>query len=365
MSEISASEDRLSKYLSEANKEMMFAELSEDYLRRIGAEEILLNVPVPIREADSEGESETDARNIVLDMAKVVGGDPFFVYGDKYLDFIKLAAGEQAEPMLVAEGARAADGGDYEDACRLLRAALKIDPKSRAALYLYARVCKACYEEEAKAFELGEGDEEKLGLFKAESLEMFEMLTMLHPEFAMGYYFLGYAYLNLGLYLKTKLTWQDFMKYSSGEYLETSDMDDDTLAELRDEISGMLEQLEEPVRIEEGCNRIMSGDYQGGKEILDEFKESGYADWWPMWQYLGIAEVSLGHSTEAEECFKRVLKLSPSNTEAMEELAAIYALSGDEENAAKYRNKIRIVKENQKEDYNSIHGDMSAESVEN
>lgn len=333
-------EDRISKYLSAINREMMFAELSSDYLERIGAADILMGIPVPIGAADkSEGSGAADARDIILDMARVVGGDPFFVYADRYLDFIKHAAGEQAEPMLVSEGARSADNGDFEDACMLLRAALRLEPKSRAALYLYGRVCKECQAE-------AEDDEEKAAKFKAEALETFEILTIMHPGFAMGYYFLGYEYLNLGLYLKTKLTWQDFLKYSSGTELETQDMDDDMLAGLRDEIEGRLEELEEPIIIEEGCNMIMSGNYQGGKEILEPFCETGYRDWWPLWHYLGTAEVALGHRERAEACFKEVLRLSPSNTDAMEELAAIYALAGDENNAAKYRNKIRIVRSN-------------------
>ena len=41
-----------------------------------------------------------------------------------------------------------------------------------------------------------------------------------------------------------------------------------------------------------------------------------------------------------------MLRLSPSNTDAMEELAAIYALAGDEENASKYRKKVEIVRSN-------------------
>lgn len=333
-------EDRISKYLSAINHDMMFAELSSDYLGRIGAADILMGIPVPVRAADGSGdEGTTDAREIVFDMARVVGGDPFFVYAERYLDFIKHAAGEQAEPMLVSEGARSADSGDFEDACMLLRAALRIEPKSRAALYLYGRVCKECQAEAAE-------DEERAAKFKAEALETFEILTIMHPEFAMGYYFLGYEYLNLGLYLKTKLTWQDFLKYSSGSELETQDMDDDMLAGLRDEIEGRLEELEEPIKIEDGCNRIMSGDYQGGKEILQPFCETGYRDWWPLWHYLGTAEVALGHTESAEKCFKEVLRLSPSNTDAMEELAAIYALADDEINAAKYRNKIRIVRSN-------------------
>ncbi|MBR2675031.1 MAG: tetratricopeptide repeat protein [Mogibacterium sp.] len=343
-------EDRISRYLGVRNHEMIFAELSSDYLNRIGAADILLGVPVPLNAASGEdgleaeaaaadiGTRDMDMRTILFDMARIVGGDPYFVYTDKYIEFISYAAGEQAEPMLVSEGARAADNGDYEDACMLLRAALRIEPKSRAALYLYGRACKACQE-------LADEDEERAARYKAEAMETFELLTILHPEFAMGYYFLGYEYLNLGLYTKTKLTWQDFLKYSSGTELETSEMDDDMLSGLRDEISARLEELEEPVRIEEGCNRIMTGDYQGGKDILDGFREGRYGDWWPLWYYLGTAEVALGHSEAAEECFKRVLRLYPSNTDAMEELAAIYAIRGDEDSAAKYRNKIRIVRE--------------------
>lgn len=336
-------EDRISRYLSVRNHNMMFAELSSDYLSRIGAADILNGVPVPVRADGAEGSGESDARDIVFDMARVVGGDPLFVYADKYMEFIKHAAGDQAEPMLVSEGARAADSGDFEDACRLLRAALRIEPKSRAALYLYGRACKACQE-------MATEDEECAARYKAEAMETFELLTMLHPEFAMGYYFLGYEYLNLGLYLKTKLTWQDFLKFSSGESLETQDMDDDALSELRDEISGRLEELNDPIRIEDGCNKVMMGDYQGGLEILNEYKDGPFAEWWPLWYYSGTAEVALGHAEDAKECFKRVLVLSPSNTEAMEELASIYAIAGDEVNAAKYRDKIKIVRSNAESD---------------
>ena len=318
---------------------MMFAELSSDYLSRIGATDILASVPVPVRASENAYGGETDARDIVMDMARVIGGDPLFVYADKYIEFIKHAAGDQAEPMLVAEGARSADAGDFEDACMLLRAALRIEPKSRAALYLYGRACKACQD-------LATEDEERAARYKAEAMETFEILTMMHPEFAMGYYFLGYEYLNLGLYMKTKLTWQEFMNYSSGTKLETQDMDDDMLAGLRDEIAERLEELEDPIKIEEGCNKVMMGDYQGGLEILNAYKEGPFSEWWPLWYYLATAESSLGHSDEAVDYYKRVLKYSPSNTDAMEELAALYAIAGDEENANKYRNKIRIVREN-------------------
>ena len=323
---------------------MMFAELSPGWLERTGSAEILRGVAVPVNTGGTNEAGEIDVRSIVTDMARVIGGDPLFVYADSYAAFIKHAAGENAVPMLVAEGARSADSGDPEDACMLLRAALRLEPQSREAMYLYARACKDCYEKEAEAFAAGEGDDDKTGMFKAESMETFELLTMIHPDFAMGYYFLGYAYLNMGLYLKAQLTWKDFLKYSSGSGTDSDITDDDMMASLRDEISKRVDELNDPVEIERGCNMIMSGDYQGGREVLDAYREGPYAAWWPLWYYLGTAESSLGHSSEAVECYKKVLSISPSNTDAMEELAVIYAMSGDEENASKYRKKIEIIR---------------------
>lgn len=329
---------------------MMFAELSPDYLERTNATEILSGIPVPVGVEGSDAKGAIDLKSIVLNMARVMGGDPLFLYADKYADFIKHAVGENAVAMLVSEGAHSADMGDFEDACMLLRAALRLDPKSREALYLYARACKEAYETEAAAAEDGMGDEERIGLFKAESSETFELLTMIHPDFAMGYYFLGYAYLNMGLYLKARLTWQDFLRLSAGSETEIHEMDDQLLASLREEISERVEELEEPVQIELGCNSIMGGDFAGGKDTLLKFTEGRCSQWWPLWYYLGVAEASLGNADEAISDFKKVLTLSPSNTDAMDELVHLYEAIGDTANAVKYRNKIGIVNNNREEE---------------
>ena len=303
---------------------MMFAELSPDYLERTNAAEILSGIPVPVGIEGSDAKGTIDLKNIVLNMARVMGGDPLFLYADKYADFIKHAVGENAVAMLVSEGAHSADMGDFEDAW------------------------------EAAAADDGMGDEERIGLFKAESSETFELLTMIHPDFAMGYYFLGYAYLNMGLYLKARLTWQDFLRLSAGSETEIHEMDDELLASLREEISERVEELEEPVQIELGCNSIMGGDFVGGKDTLMKFAEGRYSQWWPLWYYLGVAEASLGNADEAIADFKKVLTLSPSNTDAMDELVHLYEATGDKENAAKYRNKIGIVNSNREEENGAI-----------
>ena len=223
----------------------------------------------------------------------------------------------------------AAQKKDFDHACIQFRAAIIIDPDSVDAVYCYGRACKDAYE-------LGE-DEEYIARFKLESIEAFEEVTMRKPDFAEGYYFLGYGYINLGLYIKAKLTWEEFMKLSDDQGKKK-------------EIGERLAVLDEPVDIEKGYNMILSGKYADGIEILSKYMDSRFKDWWPLWYYLGTAHEAIGMEDVAEEEFKKVLRLSPSNIETMEELVKIYNARGDESSAEKYRNKINIVKDNIRKD---------------
>ena len=318
------SEDRITKYLSMLNKGMLFDELSQDYLERAGVADILSGVPVPVMPGE---DGELSTLSIMLNMAKIIGGDQNYPYADQYLDYINFVTDDDPIPVLLSFGAKEADAGNFEVACMYFRAILAMQPKNLDALYLYGRACKGAYERE-------EMTEDFVGNFKAESLEVFELLTMIHDDFDMGYYFLGYAYANMGLYTKAKLTWDTFM-----DLHEKQD-------ELRDEIEERLNTLTQPMIIEQGCNKIMSGDYQGGKDILEPFMDGPYAQWWPLYYHLGIAEEALGNTKQAEERFKKALSFTPSNVEIMQELVKLYQATGDSENVRKYIKKIDIVQEN-------------------
>lgn len=301
---------------------MLFDELSDSYLEKAGVKDILTGVPVPVMPGE---DGELTTLSICLNMAKAIGAETNYPYKEQYIDYINFVTDGDPIPVLLSFGAKEADAENYEVACMYFRAILAMEPKNRDALYLYGRACKGAYDRE-------EMEEEYVGNFKAESLEVFELLTMLHKEFDMGYYFLGYAYANLGLYTKAKLTWDTFLQLHS------------QVDELRDEIEERLESLTEPLIIEQGCNKIMSGDFQGGKEILEPFKDSPYKDWWPLYYNLGLAAEGLGNSEEAIAMHKKVLTYTPSNTEIMQELVDLYTALGDEANAEKYRKKIEIVK---------------------
>lgn len=330
---MSKEKDRIAKYLIPLNKRILFDELSEDYLNRAGVSDILKGVPVPI--AAGMGGDEITTLTLALGMARIIGADNDFKYRDLYLEYFTRIFGSDFVKILVSEGAKLAMSGDYEVAAMLFRAALIIDPRDLNALYLYGRTCKDAYEIETD-------DEGYVGSYKAESTDAFEVLTILHPDFAMGYYFLGYAYANLGLYKKAELTWLDFMRLSEGNT--------DEFADTREEISERLEQLADPVIIEDACNRIVSGDYVAGKEVLSRYRDTDFSNWWPLWYYLGLAESGLGNAEDAAADYVMALRFNPGSTAVMKELVEIYRAIGDEEAVEKYSNKIEMVLSNIREE---------------
>ena len=322
-------EDRIGYYLVPHLEDYIFDELSEGYLQRAGIADILTGVPIPINKKNMMKLSTVD---IARSMAFVIGCDPNFEYAPNYVAYINRVFPGEFVKALIADGVDGAAKHDYDYACIQFRAAMQIDPGNVDAMYCYGRACKDAYE-------LGE-DEDFVGRFKAESLDAFEQVTLRKPDFAEAYYFLGYGYLNLGLYVKAQLTWKDYIR------LTEEKKDDEAVKELRKDVQIRLADLEEPVKVEQGYNLVLSGRFEEGIEALVPYKEGKYKDWWPLWYYLGIAYAELGMNDEAVSHLRQVLQLSPSNLETMEDLVKVYRRMGEEDLAAKYEKKIEVVKGN-------------------
>lgn len=322
-------EDRIGKYLDKYIKEFLFSEMSGSFIRESGMPDEMNGVPVPVDKKDVVDLAEGSGLSMVKlaeNMACVIGCNPHFQYVDNYCDCIRDLYGDTFVKKIINDGKLSASEGKNEKACICFRAALCLDANDPDALFSYARICRQMYlESEEDAY---------VGTFKAESIEYFEYLTMAFPEFDMGHYFLGYAYLNMGLYKKAELAWKKF--------LEITQRDDE-----KNEIEDRMNQLASPVMIEDGCNDILAGRYEEGLEKLEPFRSSGYSDWWPLSYYLGIGYEMTGNMSEAVSCFKSVLKLNGSHTDSMRELYEIYSLTGDTENADKYLRKIELIENGQ------------------
>ncbi|MCI8608257.1 MAG: hypothetical protein HFE73_01275 [Firmicutes bacterium] len=337
-------EDRIGCYLISHVEEFVFDELSDSYLDRAGIADILMGVPIPIRKTAMTSLSTLD---IARNMAFIIGCDPNFSYKENYIAYILRTFDVKFAEGLINDGIEGAQRQEYDYACIQFRAAMQIDPQNVDALYCYGRACKDAYEQ-------GE-EEDYIGRYKAESLEAFEQVTLRRPDFADGFYFLGYGYVNLGLYVKAKLTWEEYMKLTAAPTEDSAG--GEALEKRRKEIQARLDSLKEPVEIEKGYNLVLSGRYVEGIDVLSPYKEGKFADWWPLWYYLGMAYSQLSEmeggkedSTKmAEEAITHllhVLQLSPSNIETMEELVKLYRQLDNQEKALKYEKKIQVVKEN-------------------
>lgn len=329
---ISFENDRIGRYFKKYLGRFLFVEFSEEFMKKLNIEDIAKGVRVPIRPEDLKefaGGEGVSATKIAENMVWVVGCDPNFTYAEKYKEYMARFFNKQLAMDVLMKGVQAINMKEMEIACIHFRAALFLRPDMMEAMYNYARVCREIYMES--------DDEESIGWFKAECLDTFEQLTLDFPDFDQPYYFLGYLYLNLGLYTKAGVTFEKFMTIAKDP-------------QAVQEVSQRLRQIAEPRKIEEGCNLIISGKYQEGLNILIGYTASDYETWWPLHLYLGTAYEELGNDTMAESEYKRTLQLNAGNLESMDGLIRIYERRDDLENYKKYTQKKELVIENFKLD---------------
>lgn len=320
--------DRVGHYFEEHLKDFVFDEFSENHLKREGISNIMKGVPIPLRHqdvVDFHSKKGLSLLHITENMAWIIGINPQFQYVPAYVAYMNKYFNHKIVDALVKEGRDRAEEGNMDSAVIHFRAALVLAPDNLHAMYSYARGCRELYEEGTKR-----EDVEYVGRFKAESIEYFELTTLVHPEFSQSYYFLGYSYLNMGLYIKAALTWKQFLQRSKN-------------GEDKKEIKERLDQLDQPVQIEKGCNYIMSGRWVDGVEALSSFVTTQYESWWPLHYYLGVGFCRMGQQEEALSSLKRALQLNPSHVESMKELVELYEIQGEEALADKYRKKIQVV----------------------
>jgi tetratricopeptide (TPR) repeat protein len=317
--------DRVGRYLREYAASFAFDAFSDAFLDR-GDLPFLRGVPIPLRAEDFAAFRSREGlpmARVAGNMARVVGASPSFPHAGAYIEFLRRFMGGQAASVLADEAKDAAARGSRDEACILFRAALSVEPRDLDAMYGYASVCRAMY--------MAGGDGAYIGRFKAEALEYFELTTEAHPGFPEAYYYLGYAYLNMGLYQKARLAWRSYLERSSSP-------------EERREIKGRLRQLEDPVKIERGCNAVSAGRFEEGRAVLEPYLKGGYGGWWPLYYYLGVAYAGSGRRDEAEGMFKRGLELNPSHVGSMDELADIYGSRGERDLSEKYRKKAELLR---------------------
>ena len=332
-SDIQLREDRIGRYFRKYLNKFVFVEFSDDFIKRSKAGDLMKGVPVPLRRKEVKSFAGGDGVSMLViaeNMAWVMGCDPHFKYTKNYVAILNKLYQHKLFEGLMKEGRDAAERGDMDNACIHFRASLCIQYDYLHSMYSYARACRVMYENSR--------NEEYIGRFKAEALDWFELLTETHPRFAMGYYYLGYSYLNMGLYNKAVLAWEGFLKFTHN-------------SKDRKEIRKRIEQLQDPVTIEKGCLSITSGRLDEGIKTLEPYLKTKFKDWWPLHYYLGMGYKGMGRTADAVAEFRKALMINGSHLESMKELVEIYEDSDDKANVRKYTEKIKLIEAAQEEDH--------------
>ncbi len=343
-SDIQLREDRIGRYFRKYLNKFVFVEFSDEFIERSKAGDVMKGVPMPLRKKevkDFAGGEGVSMLVIAENMAWVMGCDPHFKHTKDYVAILDKLYNKRLHETLMKEGRDAAERGDMDNACIHFRASLCMRYDYLHSMYSYARACRVMYENSR--------NEEYVGRFKAEAIDWFELLTETHPRFAMGYYYLGYSYLNIGLYNKAVLAWEQFLRFGRN-------------GKDRKEIRHRIEQLQDPVTIEKGCMDITAGRAEKGVRTLEPYLKTQFKDWWPLHYYLGLGYRELDRDPDAVAEFKKALMINGSHLESMRELLEIYEASGDKTNAKKYADKIQLIEEAQAEEQKALMAETEKEN---
>ena len=325
-------EDKLNEYLKSELKDFMFTEVSEEFLNAADLS-FMKDIPIPIKAEDLKSfmDKGLSTTQIADNISVVIGSDTHFKYVDSYLQYLHKLFDDKLVLVFAGKGEEALKIGNYRRGLAYLRAAMMFKDDALESMFCYANGCRFWY----LSMEGEDGCDELILLLKNESREYFEHCTSAYPQFPQAWYYLGYAYLNMGQYQRTQIAWKHYM---------TCCGEDDP--ENIKEIEGRLVELEDPVKIEKGVNLLAGGRLEEGLRILEPYVDTEYGKWWPLHFNLACAYREMDHPEEAIEGFLKVLELNPSHYDSMIALYELYAEAGDSEKAEKYLNKSKLVSEN-------------------
>lgn len=368
--------------LKKSAPKFVLVELEDEYYEKMGLAEEELRVPVPMTEEQFEAVKnggELSLESLVENMMFACGYEEYEEISAAYIYSLNEIVGSNLPDMLLGFGDHNAGKGDFLYAALIFRSMTvifkyimentekdegvsetEIEEFKRqlygliqTAEYRCAMAVHAEYNRLAEKLKEGNVSEEQEGEIlisikelKKMALDKFETITNENPEFYPAYYPLGYAYWNLGQYIKANLCFEKYIELidnlPSNEFVSEDEemfyMNQYEIAkENIDELSGAVE-------IEHAINAISRGEYSKGMEVLKIYsKQPKYEHWWPVHFYLGVAYEEIGFTDAAILEYKKVTRLNASHIKTVEGLIRCYGVLGDSEKVEKYNRKLGIL----------------------
>lgn len=321
---------KIDEYLKENLGNIVFINLKEGKEIEIKDCKLDSTIPLPISvdnvvdkvKGTEDDISDISIISIVQGMIKVIGIDSMFIYNDKYRDFL-FNFDENVIKIILEQGTKYMQDDNKKEGLICFKAAAYMDRDNLDALYNYGRAV------EELAFE---DDKNVISSLETEALEVFEKIVDTNPEFGLGYYHLGFYYLNQGQFKKTEILWKRAL-------------DLDTPETFKDDIYQNLEDMAPKLTYEEAYNMILSGQEEAGLEKLLVLEER-YPEWWNLLFFIGLGNRFLGNVQEALLYFKKADKIMPDMPDILNEIGLCKMTLGSYEDGLKnFEDALKIKKD--------------------
>ena len=253
---------------------------------------------------EKTAQDNINAMSIADAMIYIIGIDSQFRYNEEYKKFLNAFKNKVNLDLNAYMGYMSRkyfDIGEYTDSLIYLKALITMNNDDINGLYHYAIVC----QEVAKKYQK-DNDDKAMNDFLLEALNKLEMVIDLDPEFALGYYHLGYHYYNQGQYVKAKVIWEEALKLG---------LDEDIVSEVQENIG----KMDFKVQYEEGYNLIL---------VIKPHQVDTMVE-------LGLCEASTFNMEKAIEYFETAAKIK-EDPEILCNLGMAYLNNGDLDDAIYY-----------------------------
>ncbi|MEA1976145.1 MAG: tetratricopeptide repeat protein [Bacillota bacterium] len=311
--------ERISKYLSEKTKDVVFTELKEGKEIVINNYKIDNSFSIPMMTKDIikkvKGEEDFDINidSIVNGMIKVIGIDLDFKHTNEYITFL-LNFDSEIGKKILKNGLYYASKELYIEALIHMRAAYKFLNDDINVIYNYAKLCDQLAEKE-------KDNVDKSNNFLLEAKEVFNYIVEKYPEFPDSYYFLGFYYAMDNKYNKAR----EYFKIALN-----NGIDDDK----KGKIVELIKDFEDKSQFEIGSELVMNERFQEGLEKLLPLEEF-HNDWWNLLFFIGLAYRHLSEYNKAIDYFTRTLKYNSGHSETLNELGISCLSIGNTKGAKK------------------------------
>ncbi len=324
---------KIEKYLLVKTENLSFLTIKEDAdlplkgyeVPKGGIDVPLLNEELVKNIKEKDIENNISIASISRGMIYIMGIDSNFRYNEEYKKFLYLFD-EKIEEYIGYMGIKKADEKEFMDALIYFKALITLKPNDLNGLYNYALVCQDIAKIHDKNKETIKSND-----FLLEALDKLESITLIHPDFSLAYYQLGYHYYNQKQYVKAKLTWEEALNIG---------LDEERELEIKEEIK----KIGDKVAYEEGYVFVLQGKAKEGLEKLLPLIEE-YPDWWNLLFFIGLSYRQLNDVGEAIKYFEKILLLNPEQVDAIVEIGICNAMVGNIDVSIEYFQKAFALKE--------------------